>query len=653
MIKLYINGALREDVWIQAGGTLEQTEEHTTESNISVRVPIVSDNLAVYDYVQIYDEDTIIFAGNILSLNQQMLDSGYTGLDFRVYDLVMACNADLVANILVDMSFPAGATVTQILKGNHNGDAWYNESLGEFAGVIDTRIVPEGCTAGTVANYNTTALESTSYVWGETVKELLDNLAELTLSYWEITNEKVFNFQPKTSNSIAPIRITEESEIFALEVENDSLATYSAVRVVGGEGELLAQSYTYPTELFYFSDEKTLTCTKKLASVDTIIGLDLNGNVAIAYVGFNGIHDDDAHYTVLMSYGGDTLKVKDDVNFKFNPSGGTLLGVSLLQKITARAVSEEACSRIREKRGGTGVIEYILEDETISNYNDAMLNATRFLDSHKNNIQTIKFSTFKKGLAVGQRITGNIPYYKISGSYYVGAVVVNFVLDDTQYLIAQYDIECTSSLYRDNYKTLFYFPQTISFEVGEDDGNINGFTYSVEVDIIITLKTQISHIPTWEEVTGQQWSTINGITWNDFYRFTEGVTLTGNYATEIIRGLFAQFAQGDLFKGSPDYQQIGIQAANFNMALSIYMTGDGQQASALIQDTTPTVGTQFTNSYYVNETEAQFHIDKLSMPMYAGGMDQNSMEIPVDIDKSPSNPQGQYAMTIGITVDFQ
>ena len=316
-------------------------------------------------------------------------------------------------------------------------------------------------------------------------------------------------------------------------------------------------------------------------------------------------------------------------------------------------MSEEACSRIREKRGGTGVIEYILEDETISNYNDAMLNATRFLDSHKNNIQTIKFSTFKKGLAVGQRITGNIPYYKISGSYYVGAVVVNFVLDDTQYLIAQYDIECTSSLYRDNYKTLFYLPQTISFEVGEDDGNINGFTYSVEVDIIITLKTQISNIPSWEEVTGQQWSTINGITWNDFYRFTEGVTLTGNYATETIRGLFAQFAQGDMFKDSPDYQQIGIQAANFNMALSIYMTGNGQQASALIQDTTPTVGTQFTNSYYVNENEAQFHIDKLSMPMYAGGMDQNSMEIPVDIDKSPSNPQGQYAMTIGITVDFQ
>lgn len=197
MIKLYINGELREDVWIQAGGTLEQTEEHTTESNISVRVPIVSDNLAVYDYVQIYDEDTIIFAGNILSLNQQMLDSGYTGLDFRVYDLVMACNADLVANILVDMSFPAGATVTQILKGNHNGDAWYNESLGEFAGVIDTRIIPEGCTAGTVANYNTTALESTSYVWGKLSRNCLTTLRNSLFLTGKLQTRKFLTFNLK------------------------------------------------------------------------------------------------------------------------------------------------------------------------------------------------------------------------------------------------------------------------------------------------------------------------------------------------------------------------------------------------------------------------------------------------------------------------
>ncbi len=649
MIKLYINGELREDVWIQAGGTLEQTEEHTTESNISVRVPIVSDNLAVYDYVQIYDEDTIIFAGNILSLNQQMLDSGYTGLDFRVYDLVMACNADLVANILVDMSFPAGATVTQILKGNHNGDAWYNESLGEFAGVIDTRIVPEGCTVGAVANYNTTALESTSYVWGETVKELLDNLAELTLSYWEITNEKVFNFQPKSSSSMAPIELTEESEIFSLEVENDSLATYSAVRVVGGEGKLAPRYFSYPSEEFYRTDAKTLTTPHKLASVDRVSVTGASGWVK---VGFNGIHDNNNDYPVLMSYGGDTLTIKDDFPYTFQSSNGELYDVVLINKITSRAVSTEAQERIKKKRGGTGIIEYLLEDETISNYNDASLNASRFLDTHKNNIQTIKFSTFEKGFAVGQRITGNVPYYKILGNYYVGAVVVNFILDDTEKLIAQYDIECTSSVYRDNYKTLFYLPQTLSFEIGEGTGNINGFSYKTEVDIIITLNTRVSHIPKWQDVDGDQWSTINNITWIDFYNFTEGVTLMGNYSTEEIRSVFAKFAQGDfLDSATPD--EVKKAAWSLTMDNNLIANSKGEEyAFTQPQSTTPVTGTEFTTTYYFSENEAKFMISKLLVAGSSLG-EPNVIEIPVDIDKSPSNPQGQYAMTIGITVDFQ
>ena len=67
---------------------------------------------------------------------------------------------------------------------------------------------------------------------------------------------------------MAPIELTEESEIFSLEVENDSLATYSAVRVVGGEGKLAPRYFSYPSEEFYRTDDKTLTTPHKLASVD-------------------------------------------------------------------------------------------------------------------------------------------------------------------------------------------------------------------------------------------------------------------------------------------------------------------------------------------------------------------------------------------------
>ena len=69
---------------------------------------------------------------------------------------------------------------------------------------------------------------------------------------------------------MAPIELTEESEIFSLEVENDSLATYSAVRVVGGKESLrLVISVTLQEE-FYRTDAKTLTTPHKLASVDRV-----------------------------------------------------------------------------------------------------------------------------------------------------------------------------------------------------------------------------------------------------------------------------------------------------------------------------------------------------------------------------------------------
>ena len=649
MIKLYINGELRDDILIQAGGALEQTEEHTTESNISIQVPIVSDDLQVYDYVQIFDEDTIIFAGNILSLNQQMLDSGYTELDFRIYDLVMACNADLVANVLVDMSFPQGATITQILKGNHKGDTWYNENLGEFAGVIDTRIVPEGCTVGKVADYNTTVLESMAYVWGETVKTLLDNLAELTLSYWEITDEKVFNFQPKAVAKNAPFNMTQESEIFDINVESDSLATYSAVRVIGGDGELAPRYFNYPSEEFYKTDDKTLTSVYKLASVEKV---SVAGASDWVKVGFNGIHDDDDNYPVLMSYGGDTLEIKDSFPYTFSTSNGDIYGAVVINKITARAISVEAQNRIKKKRGGTGIIEYVLEDETICNYNDASLNANSFLDRHKNNVQTVKFSTFAKGFSTGQKITGNIPYYKISGDYYIGAVNINFILDSEEGIIAQYDIECTSSVYRDAYKTLFYTPQTLSFEIGESTGNINGFSYEVEIDIVITVKTQVSNIPTWEEVTGDLWSKIDGVTWTEFYNFTEGVTFMGRYATEAVRAAFAKFAQGD-FLDSATADEVRTAAWSLMMDNHLIVNSEkGDYAFTQPQSTTPVTGTEFTSTYYFSEKEAKFMISQMLIAGYTLG-EPNVAEIPVSIDKSPTNPQGEYAMTIGITVDFQ
>lgn len=655
MIKLYINGELRDDVWIQAGGTLEQTEEHTTESNISVRVPIISDNLAVYDYVQIYDDDTIIFAGNILSLNQQMLDSGYTGLDFRMYDLVMACNADLVANVLVDMSFPAGSTVTHVLKGNHKGDEWYDPKLEEFFGFIETRIVPEGITIGVVENYDSTVLENTSFMWGDTCKNLLDTLAELTESFWEITNNKVFNFKRKSSFNLAPVNITSESNIFELDIEDDALSTYSAVRVVGGEGELIPSIYSYPSLYFLRIDERTLESSRKIARIGSII-VNKDGEFlpVTVSVGYSGIHDDDPKFGALISYGGNTIKLKEGYRLLTDGSLGYVIACSFIQTITARAVSQEAVEMIKQKRGGTGIIEYVLEDKTITDYNDATLNAIRFLESHKNKIQTFKFSTFEHGFEVGQSIPINISYYKLNGIFYISSVSAKFI-NDAHALNVLYTVECSSSLYRDIYKVLFYTPKSLSFNIGDDDGNINGFTYNVEVNIRIEIEIKKSHIPEWHGVDGKKWTDLNDITWNIFYDFRTEVNLMNVKLTEQARNLYAQFARGVMFEGTPDYAAIGRKSEGLTMTNHIILIGDNPDSELTLvrlQAATPLIGTSFSDSYFVDETMAKYLIKNIEMPINSiGGF--NMFEIPVDIDKSPDNPQGDYAMTISIKIDFQ
>lgn len=644
MIKIKINGKIRSDVEIQAGGTLTQTEEHTTESNLSVKVPIDTDDLKNYDYIQIYSADDLIFAGNILSKNQQMLSTGYTGLDYRMYDLTLASNADLVANILVDMSFPRGATITQILRGNHPGDVWFDTSLGEFYGLIETRIIPEGVTLGEVDDYDNTALESTSYLWGEGVKSLLDTLADLTLSYWEITNDKVFNFRRKSNDFPAPMDLTADSPVFDVGVDNDSLATYSAVRVIGGEGAGAPRT-AYAT---MGEDYKTAEFAKSLAGIKKVALRQIStGKNIEAAVGYRGIHDDDPTKPVLMTYGGTTLACKDDYIFVSR----MFTGVSFLQKIMVRQTSTDAQVSIARNRGGTGLIEYILEDDSILNYNDAVLNATRFLESHNRPIQTVRFSTFTPGFSPGQRLRGDIAYYKVSGDYWVSSVEAEFVVDGQSGLVCVYHVECTSSLYRDYYKVLFYSPKALSFDLGAAGGNNKGVSHGNDLDLLITLRVNKSNIPTWDGLNGTKWSTLTIKTWLDIYAFAEEVYTMGNYTTDTVRNLYAQFAHGDMLSKSA--------AEVYSAAKGLPLTGSLDAASGTgslqlfaPESVTPLSGNGFTTTYYIMEDEAQYKIKSLNVVSNTNS-NQNAIEIPVDIDKSKSNPEGEFALTVAISCEVK
>ena len=156
MIDIYINGNKRADLRVVTGGSLEQTEAHVTSSTISVALDIGRPDLREYDYIRFSENNRTIFAGTILSIAQRDLEN--PTLSYRIYDLSLASNADYLANVFVDMSFPSGANVTQILLGNHAGDPWYQATLGEFYGIVEVRVVNEGISVGNLDDFQNVVL---------------------------------------------------------------------------------------------------------------------------------------------------------------------------------------------------------------------------------------------------------------------------------------------------------------------------------------------------------------------------------------------------------------------------------------------------------------------------------------------------------------
>ena len=196
-MNVYLNGNLRNDILIQTGGSLEQNEAHVTSSNLTVSIPTNADDISAGDYISLQENNRIVFAGTIIEAAQQVLEN--INLSYKIYNLTLTNNSDYIANIFVDMTFPSGASVTQILLGNQPTDEWYNPDLGTFQGIIPVRVEQEDITVGEIDDFTTVTLESPAYLWGQTVSSVIDQLADVSDAWWEITNNKVFNMRYSTA----------------------------------------------------------------------------------------------------------------------------------------------------------------------------------------------------------------------------------------------------------------------------------------------------------------------------------------------------------------------------------------------------------------------------------------------------------------------
>lgn len=694
---IYINGEIRPDIQIAAEASLEQDDSHTTASTLLVELPLKSVPPKECDAIRLAEGQVTIFAGTIMKAAQSTVEN--VDLSYRQYTLDLSNNSDLIATTLTNLQFPAGANISQILLGNHSGDEYYSSSLPEFYGVLEIRVVPEGITLGTIDDFTFATLDSPANLWGQLVIDCLNTLAGYANAWWEITNDKVFNMRSNQVRSLAPANLDREADFFNVSVSRDALTLYSAVRVIGGKTAL---SGTYLFDMqnnngdpsrwdnWVRTSDTVLTSNVPLNSIGSIVQGDRfnmeTPEADIPYnvrVGYKGIHDDDPTYQALISYGGTEVELKDGykwidlTEYPFPPYDIYISGISYLIDINTRLVDEQAAASIRAQRGGTGIIEYVMEDSDIITLADASLAGEAFLSQNAQRAVTISFETFLPGWEVGQILTANAEYYDLFGTYKVTRVSSVILGEYDSGPRWKYSVEASSVDYRDPYKKLFNKPQKLTFSLDSGYAPSDGVYADNQVNIQTYVNAFASMPATWQviEMSASSWEKFqkiypswsaiqmptNGYTWSDIEAnfpswtsfqgyFTSWAVLQniaerwyylGNYLTDIGRKHLLNILSGNGQTGD---------LSNLNLIGSVFVDAGGSSSMLEPEQVSDPSNNSITAVYYMAPDRFQNIIS--SLQYIYGGTDDDAgkpiMSIPVNIDRSPGNPQGQYALTVSV-----
>lgn len=656
MIEIYINNALRSDIEPQVGGSLEQTAEHTTSSSISIKIPVASAVINACDYIQFVEDSIIIFAGTVLGIQQQ--DMGYSGqIDYKVFDLTIASNADFIASKFVDMTFPAGVSIKHIVMGNHVTDAWYNAALGQFTGVFAQCIATEGITLGVVDDFTTQVLSETALLWGMSVYDLLDQLCSTVGGWWEITPDKVFSMRYTASRENTPFVLDETAQIFDLTPTIDAYTQYSGVRVVGGigkgQGAYFRTFDNSPDGVIYYKGN-VLYLRYPVDSFETTYPLyqhdynyDTNTEIWAEWkVGFKGLHDDDPTYQVLTSYGSNEITLKSGYSF-FDLSGEydeqkfIRLHYVPLVRMYARLIDDDLVAQIKAQRDGSGIIEYLLENESLITYEDTVSAGRSFLRDNAKQSKQVKFKTNSAGFAVGQHMYGHLPYYGIDGDYQVSSVSAAIVSDADSSIMWEFDISISSALYRDSLKNLFYSNKQIDFKIGTDFPAADGRSIASEIEIRTTITWYAYQGQTWAdfEASYTTWADLESkySAWSEILMIYDEVSKMGNFLTATAKDRIAKALSG---------QALAVDVVNIVSSMQL-LNGVTSLLFGAIPVETRLMADGVETVFYVNaETVLSAQTDKMNMIKFIGGSWNVLQSIPLVIDKTAGNPQGPYALTI-------
>jgi hypothetical protein len=617
------------------GAEIILTAKTTDENDPTMQIEIDGTGTGFIGGVSTTTETGImtVHAGTILGVKQ--LHMGYADQDYKVFELDIASNADFLASIYVDLIFPDGATVHMILNGNHDDDAWYDEALGEFEGLLDERISPEGITLGIVDDFSLCTINRQANLWGKTVADTLDELCAAAGAWWEVTNDKVFNMRYTSNRDTAPFMLDTDAPVFGLEVSRDAYTLFSAVRVVGastGQGAMVEEDLevvnnedtSVPVSrpiskvnnskyygMYIPASEYMRFGALRLVVTPTDSGVVETGT---ARVGVSGIDDDNSAYTFLYSYNSQTLYAKDGYSFMTSTPGFDVvytLAYYPVVPVVVRLVDTDLAAEIAATRGGTGIVEYTLNDNSLASFNKAAAVGAAFLANNTKRAKTVSFTTETAGFGVGQLLTGDVPYYGISGIYKVNAVTAR-VISGAEGGTWRYDIEASTVDYRD---ALYPLIKGTTFELGTETQYLPmSLSLLGDTDIETTLTIYTEDPMTWTalEATYANWAAFEAAyaTWAAVVDATQEVEIVTNAYTAAGKALIARALAG------------GNGNLNASVQLKLYTAANALLATVAPLGTALATADAAINSFYLYEDDGNGAIDHINVIGAQGGIIQ-------------------------------
>ncbi|MDD3030723.1 MAG: hypothetical protein PHS57_10700 [Alphaproteobacteria bacterium] len=632
---------------------------------------------------------TVIFSGMIMGVEQQDV-----GLDpdtsYKIYDLTLASSARILSRVYCNIKYPKGASVTQILYGNQPAYPWYSAALRAFPGLLDIRLEAEGfyCPDFNKDYYDTAspdrfdevALDSAANLWGLTVAEVLDTLAMNAGASWEIDSFDAFTFRAlRGTGATTPFPLDTTAPVFDLKPTRDNYTTYSAVRLVGGTGP------SAPVSVLCLSTQRDEFKTNALEIVDSTHGVlqfpldkyyQISDNPSDPYnrhycmyfqasasaptaayypVFYDGIETVPSGVrAAVVTSGSANVTLVNGLTWPALPSTPSdaswrvAFRYSPLVPIVARLVDPVLQSEVQAQAGGTGIVEYVYKDEAITDFTQAASTATNLLSSVSKRTVAVEFSTFTPGFSVGQSLTGDLPYYGVSGEYAVTEVkTILERADDDARAVWRYEITASTAAYRDAVKGLFYTPTVSQFKLGEDFPAADGMLIQSGVGFQGTVWAYVCDPWTWTQLDAENrsWNDIAALNWmwDDWLNPTTKVNHGSNDGfrsrlTDEGAGVLANMLRG----GAPPVN------GEFDLSHRIQLVSDDGGAAEIHQKT----GTDPAR-YDSNAVLSQYTFIPGAGYLWKTCQVQNAQgttvaEIPVNIDTRPGGDFAGHSAVIYI-----